>query len=701
MSLTPAASAGSVFAGWSGACSGTGVCTVSMDTAKTVTATFATLEPLNVITAGTGTGSVTGAPGAIECPGICADSVAHGTTVILSAVAGPEAAFTGWSGDGGACGASPTCPVAMTGPRSVTASFTSVEHELTVITSGSGAGSVTANLGGIDCPATTCSAAYLQGSVVTLSAAANAGSVFTGWSGGACSGTQPCAVTMSAATAVTATFELQRTLTVSTAGGGAGSVTSAPAGIDCPASACAQTFGQGTTVTLIATAGPGSMFTGWSGDCGGPGPCLLTLGSDRSATATFEPTHAAHVAVTGDAFGTVTSPAGIDCGGECDADVLEGQTITLTAVPTADATFTGWTGDCTGTSTTCDLLMDQARSVTATFAPILHDLTVTNFGGGAGGVTSAPGGIDCPATSCAHPFAQGTTVTLTASATAGSTFDGWNGACSGTGACQVTLDVARSVGATFSAVPQLVSLDDTDLAVAYNGWRGVVDPAANGGAYRLSSVTSDALTWKSPTTTSLAWITRKGPDRGIATINIDGVDKGNVDLYAATAQGATITYAGLTSKVHTVVVTVTGTKNAASSGKDVVLDAFTAGTTTAQESDPGVTFGTWKSVANASASGGSYRWASDATASVTVTFTGTAIDWITTKGGNFGKVAITIDGVARGTVDLYTIAQQWQSVVTYTGLGSGSHTLVIQVLDQKNPASGSTKVFVDGFVVHA
>jgi bacillopeptidase F len=214
-------------------------------------------------------------------------------------------------------------------------------------------------------------------------------------------------------------------------------------------------------------------------------------------------------------------------------------------------------------------------------------------------------------------------------------------------------------------------------------------------------VTNDALTWKSPTTTSLAWITRKGPDRGIANINIDGVDKGNVDLYAATAQGATITYAGLTSKVHTVVVTVTGTKNAASSGKDVVLDAFTAGTTTAQESDPGVTFGTWKSVANASASGGSYRWASEATASVTVTFTGTAIDWITTKGGNFGKVAITIDGVARGTVDLYTIAQQWQSVVSYAGLGSGSHTLVIQVLDQKNPASGSTKVFVDGFVVHA
>jgi len=79
-------------------------------------------------------------------------------------------------------------------------------------------------------------------------------------------------------------------------------------------------------------------------------------------------------------------------------------------------------------------------------------LVVAKTGTGAGTVSSTPAGIECGST-CATSFTTGTTVTLTATPAAGSTFDGWGGACAGAGTCAVTLDAARSVTATFTAAP--------------------------------------------------------------------------------------------------------------------------------------------------------------------------------------------------------------------------------------------------------
>ncbi|MGA1077044.1 MAG: choice-of-anchor Q domain-containing protein, partial [Ilumatobacteraceae bacterium] len=79
-------------------------------------------------------------------------------------------------------------------------------------------------------------------------------------------------------------------------------------------------------------------------------------------------------------------------------------------------------------------------------------LSVTRSGSGSGTVTSSPEGIDCGST-CTAEFATGSTVTLTATPAAGSTFTGWSGACSGTGTCEVTMSEARSVDAAFTADP--------------------------------------------------------------------------------------------------------------------------------------------------------------------------------------------------------------------------------------------------------
>lgn len=84
-------------------------------------------------------------------------------------------------------------------------------------------------------------------------------------------------------------FELVRPLTVGKAGGGDGTVTSQPEGIQCGVD-CNEEFVNGTTVTLTATPAPRSVFAGWSGGgCSGTGPCTVTMDQARSVTATFEP----------------------------------------------------------------------------------------------------------------------------------------------------------------------------------------------------------------------------------------------------------------------------------------------------------------------------------------------------------------------------------------------------------------------------
>jgi hypothetical protein len=80
-------------------------------------------------------------------------------------------------------------------------------------------------------------------------------------------------------------------------------------------------------------------------------------------------------------------------------------------------------------------------------------LSVTEAGAGTGKVTSDIGGIDCSPT-CSARYDSGTTVTLSANPASGSSFDGWGGACSGTGTCTVTVNEDTSVTATFGAVPQ-------------------------------------------------------------------------------------------------------------------------------------------------------------------------------------------------------------------------------------------------------
>jgi hypothetical protein len=289
VSLTATPNATSTFAGWSGDCSGTTpTCQVvrSGTTAISATAQFTLItHTLTAVLAGTGSGSIASAPAGIACGTDCTEAYTAGTSVTLTATPTASSTFTGWSGGG--CTGTGTCTVTMNAAATVTATFALTTRQLTVTNAGTGTGSVASAPAGITCGA-TCTASFNHGTVVTLTATATASSVFSGWTGGGCTGTGTCVVTLNEATTVTANFVIRTSiLTVIKAGAGTGSVSSAPTGITCGAD-CTETYNYGTNVTLTATPTDETfVFTGWSGACTGTGTCAVTITDATTVTATF------------------------------------------------------------------------------------------------------------------------------------------------------------------------------------------------------------------------------------------------------------------------------------------------------------------------------------------------------------------------------------------------------------------------------
>lgn len=385
------------------------------------------LQALIVSKTGGGTGTVTSSPDGIDCDPDCSESYAPGTSVTLTAIPAADSVFAGWSGGG--CSGAGTCTLTMDAAKAVTANFAIAQRTLTVAKAGGGTGTVTSLPAGIGCGA-DCTEPYAHGTSVTLTADPAADSAFAGWSGGGCSGTGTCTLTMDAAKTVTATFEIaQRTLTVARAGGGAGTVTSSPRGINCGAD-CNQDYDHGTLVTLTATPSPGSYFVGWSGICTGGGTCAVTMDAAKTVTANFTPIPRSRRTLTversGGGQGEVTSsPLGINCGSDCTQEYEDGMTITLIATPEGLSSFGSWSGCDRATGNECIVTMNVATTVTARFvAP--RTLTVERRGSGSGSVTSTPEGIDC-GSDCTADYSNGSDVVLTATPGEGSTFGSWTG----------------------------------------------------------------------------------------------------------------------------------------------------------------------------------------------------------------------------------------------------------------------------------
>jgi len=140
-------------------------------------------------------------------------------------------------------------------------------------------------------------------------------------------------------------------LSVTRTGSGQGNVASAPAGIDCGATCLAQ-FDAPTTVTLTATAEPGSAFVGWTGACTGAATnCTVTTDEARSVEARFDDVEPPTVTVPEDLHVVATSALGGVAAFTATAVDGLGGPLTPTCAPASGSLFAPGTTLVTCTAT--------------------------------------------------------------------------------------------------------------------------------------------------------------------------------------------------------------------------------------------------------------------------------------------------------------------------------------------------------------
>ena len=147
-----------------------------------------------------------------------------------------------------------------------------------------------------------------------------------------------------------------------------------------PAPNCAGgTYTQGTAVTLSAAPNTDYQFTSWSGGATGTSSSVVvTMNSDKSVTANFSQCFAVTTAVVPTGSGTVTTSPGPNCG----TKYTQGTTVTFTANPAANRTFTNWSGSASGTTNPTTLAINAAADVIANFITPPVELINANFNTG-------------------------------------------------------------------------------------------------------------------------------------------------------------------------------------------------------------------------------------------------------------------------------------------------------------------------------
>lgn len=224
----------------------------------------------------------------------------------------------------------------------------------------------------------------------------------------------------------------------------------------------------GTATGQVQVAGAGSTRTVTISGITGDGALGLTIAAGSAADLAGNPA----ASITGAAFMVDNSAPAVDAGADqarkatftqsgtaSDASTITyawskvagAGTITFGSAAAASTTITASVaGSYTIRLTATDALGNSSYDeMTLLWQDPLLSVALTGSGGGSINSITAGASFACTGGACSEEFAQGTVLTLRASADAGSTFAGWSGACSGTGDCTVTLSTDRSVAAAF------------------------------------------------------------------------------------------------------------------------------------------------------------------------------------------------------------------------------------------------------------
>ena len=327
--LTAIPNAGYTFTGWNGDATGsTSPVSVTMDGNKNITANF-TIKQYSITLASTN-GTVSKSP----------DYTLYDSNTVVELTATPDIGFTfaGWGGD--ASGGTNPLSVRMNGNKNITANFSNSMIPQYSITLTSTNGTVAKS------PNQTL---YDSNSLVQLTATPNTGYTFTGWSGGATGSSNPVNVTMNGNKNITANFAIkQYSITLTSANG---TVAKNPN---------LSLYDSNTVVALTATPNAVFTFSSWGGDASGTtNTASVTMNGNKNVIANF----------TIKQFSiTVTSTNGTVAKNPNQSLYDSNTIVQLTATPNAGYTFTGWSGDTTGSTNPLSVTMKKNRNITANFS---------------------------------------------------------------------------------------------------------------------------------------------------------------------------------------------------------------------------------------------------------------------------------------------------------------------------------------------
>ena len=264
---------------------------------------------------------------------------------------------------------------------------------------------------------------------------------------------------------------------------------------------------------------------------------------------------------------------------------------------------------------------------------------------------------------------------------------------------QVTGNKSVVVDAFDVEAPIVSHLQETDPDVAYSGtwtqdpsaaWSGggvasLPDPP-HGGA-RFTTTAGDKITLKFRGT-SITWQSGRGPDYGIASVQVDGGAPTDVDTYSPAQKYQDVVFkaTGLADATHTLTIQATGRKNPASGGIKIVVDAFDVTTpgTRHQQDDAKITYtGKWiHDNVNRVWSEGVSATSTVAGSKAIFTFTGTGVSWIGCQKESCSGVAkVSVDGGAVKVINNWRpvpVEAYQHDIFRVDGLTPGTHTLTIE-----------------------
>ena len=265
---------------------------------------------------------------------------AQGSAVTVTAIPSAGYGFTNWTENGVIVSTNPSYELTMAGNKALVANF-SVQLSVTLSSNPAAGGT------------TTGSGSFAPGSSVTVTAIPNTGYTFVNWTEG---------TTVASTNAIyTSPLNANRTLIANFEMSSGFSLNVVAVNGTAIKNPVLTSYNSGAIVQITATPSTGYTFTGWSGDATGAlNPLSVTMNANKNITANF--------ALTGSGFSlNVVANNGSVLKNPNMVSYTSGASVVLTATANSGYTFTGWSGNTTGSLSPLTVIMNSNKNITANF----------------------------------------------------------------------------------------------------------------------------------------------------------------------------------------------------------------------------------------------------------------------------------------------------------------------------------------------